>query len=179
MTFRAPITREQHEIQSQEIYANDGLHYSIGGGGSLSPSSSGEDEDVEEERHVACVGPEAGDADNQFSKDPAATCTVRGRDLCVKSLSVGGFWRERERGGGMGRGREGKGEGGKEEGEGGKEEGKRREREGKEEGGKEEGGKEEGEEGKEVGGGSRWKRVDIILSVDILVLGMCAYTSAK
>ena len=84
VTFRAPITREQHEIQSQEIYANDGLHYSIGGGGSLSPSSSGEDEDVEEERHVACVGPEAGDADNQFSKDPAATCTVQKEGYLTK-----------------------------------------------------------------------------------------------
>ena len=165
MTFRAPITREQHEIQSQEIYANDGLHYSIGGGGSLSPSSSGEDEDVEEERHVACVGPEAGDADNQFSKDPAATCTVRGRDLCVKSLSVGGFWRERERGGGNGEGERGKGRGRERGGRGreggGKEEGEGRERGGREGGGREGGGREGGGRGRERGrgealGGREW-----------------------
>ena len=80
------------------------LHNCTAGAGSLSPSSE-EEEEMEEERHLRVAGPEAGDADTLFSKDPVTACTVRENDPCVLSLfqlvNGGGGGG----GGGVGRGR--------------------------------------------------------------------------
>lgn len=89
VTFRTPITKVRHKTELEEIYAND----FTAGGGSLSPSS-GEDE-MEEEKHIACGGPDAGDAQNLFNKDPAMACLVQKQGYLTKRGGRVKSWKTR------------------------------------------------------------------------------------